>query len=729
MDGLSVDCDLFDDGTANTTCVPPPPPSGLQGALTATAGRFNYNLTLGLPGANAACNSSFPGTHACTYAELQTAEAAGELVGLKDTANNTVTAFWAIDNSAPALQQCQDDTPGTGSLLNWEYPTAHTASRGREGDSEQRRPAPSARCRRACSATSRRPGWAAAAELRGVAGTQVPATPTLAPRRRPLPPRVAWLRVARFRGAGAAVLDAGQRLVRRATLPRHRSRRASSASASASRSTSTATGMPTSPPARASSSSRVRIQNGTAAVWSGANGALIRAWDGDMAGRALRPLGAAGARPLRRRPRRPDHRRAARARRRVACGASWWRAHRRPVARSGGARSREREPRLGSGARRRPERRRPASISSSARPSEATGRVYLLSGKDGTVLRTYAPPEDGGSFGWYVAELDDLDGDGRARSRGRRALRARTRAGAHGRRARGSSRRRAARSCTTGRDTDRRGGFGGVVAAVGDLDGDGKGEIAVAAPGDGGPDANASRRGARLLRRHRQGAPALVGHASPASCSDAWSSTPATSTATASTTSRSARRGIAAAPPTASAASSSAPGGPARCSASSSATGATAGSDGTSAARPIPTGAAGPALLIGSLRHPVDGKLGVGVLDLYVLRARAKAAPRSGHDHARRPPQRHQVDAQRAAIRRSGSARTPRARRRPRRRGRRSRSRSSARGRRAGTAPSRRRPRAAASDSRSSATPRCTCWAAFAVPMSWRFRSLNSHTG
>jgi len=28
-------------------------------------------------------------------------------------------------------------------------------------------------------------------------------------------------------------------------------------------------------------------------------------------------------------------------------------------------------------------------------------------------------------------------------------------------------------------------------------------------------------------------------------------------------------------------------------------------------------------LLIGSLRHPVDGKVGVGVLDLYVLR-RAK---------------------------------------------------------------------------------------------------------
>lgn len=99
----------------------------LQGALTATPGRFNYNLTVGLPGANAACNSNFAGTHTCSYAELQSAEAAGDLVGLKDTNNSTVTGFWAIDNSAPPLSQCQDDVT---SFNNWEYGTAHTASRG-----------------------------------------------------------------------------------------------------------------------------------------------------------------------------------------------------------------------------------------------------------------------------------------------------------------------------------------------------------------------------------------------------------------------------------------------------------------------------------------------------------------------------------------------------------------------------------------------------------------------
>jgi hypothetical protein len=138
LQGLVEDCD--DDlaalltattttSTSTSTSTSTVPSGGveLQGALTATPGRFNYNLTLGLPGANAACNSNFPGTHACSYAELQIAEGAGDLVGLKDTAMNTVTSFWAIDGAQPPLTQCQDDV---SSFLNWEYGTAHTASRG-----------------------------------------------------------------------------------------------------------------------------------------------------------------------------------------------------------------------------------------------------------------------------------------------------------------------------------------------------------------------------------------------------------------------------------------------------------------------------------------------------------------------------------------------------------------------------------------------------------------------
>jgi hypothetical protein len=114
--------------TTTSTTLPTP---GLKGALTATPGRFNYNLQIGLPAANAACSMNFAGAHACTYAELQSAEAAGDLVGLKDTGNMPVTSFWAIDSGQPPLQQCQDDIVG-GSGLNWEYGTAHTASRGQK---------------------------------------------------------------------------------------------------------------------------------------------------------------------------------------------------------------------------------------------------------------------------------------------------------------------------------------------------------------------------------------------------------------------------------------------------------------------------------------------------------------------------------------------------------------------------------------------------------------------
>ena len=100
----------------------------VKGSLTATPGRFNYNAMLGLPGANSACSSNFPGSHPCTLTDLQSAPAS-DLASLKDTAGMPVTSFWAIDSSAVPLQQCNDDAVG-GSGLNWEYGTAHTASRG-----------------------------------------------------------------------------------------------------------------------------------------------------------------------------------------------------------------------------------------------------------------------------------------------------------------------------------------------------------------------------------------------------------------------------------------------------------------------------------------------------------------------------------------------------------------------------------------------------------------------
>lgn len=117
-------------GTTTTTVGGPTTHTVVDGALTATVGRFNYNLTLGLPGANAACSTNFPGSRACTLTELQSAPAS-DLAGLRDTGGTTVASFWAIDSTAPPLQQCQDDVVG-GSALNWEYATAHTGSRGQK---------------------------------------------------------------------------------------------------------------------------------------------------------------------------------------------------------------------------------------------------------------------------------------------------------------------------------------------------------------------------------------------------------------------------------------------------------------------------------------------------------------------------------------------------------------------------------------------------------------------
>jgi hypothetical protein len=123
MDGLAVDCDLFDDQTANQSCSsgePPPPPSqGFQGALLKTTGRFTYSAMIGIPGADAECNSNFAGSHSCSFAELQAAAAAGELAGAKDVGNNTVTSFWAIDSSHADTTQCH-------TTVAWDYQTAHT---------------------------------------------------------------------------------------------------------------------------------------------------------------------------------------------------------------------------------------------------------------------------------------------------------------------------------------------------------------------------------------------------------------------------------------------------------------------------------------------------------------------------------------------------------------------------------------------------------------------------
>src|SRR5262249_27580297 len=114
-------------------------------------------------------------------------------------------------------------------------------------------------------------------------------------------------------------------------------------------------------------------------------------------------------------------------------------------------------------------------------PAVNNSRVYLLGGKDGRLLHTYEPRKNATTFGWYVARLDDLDDEGRADlAVGEPAV-----PNEHGDPVGGAW----ILSASTGQElhhwmgTDRRGGFGGVVAAVTDVDGDGKGDLAVAAPG------------------------------------------------------------------------------------------------------------------------------------------------------------------------------------------------------------------------------------------------------
>jgi hypothetical protein len=362
------------------------------------------------------------------------------------------------------------------------------------------------------------------------------------------------------------------------------------------------------------------LQNGSAAVWSGATGALIRAWDGEL------PDGLFGhwVMPV------PDLSGDGLADVIIA-------APHAPV----GGRMRgiliARSPRTGEDLWRRAETetenlgwdlalagdhdgdgRTDVFVGAPA----DRGRVYLVSGRDGSVLRTYAPREAVESFGWYVATVDDLDADGRADV----AVGAPFAANADGAMAGGAW----VLSSATGRQlhawkgTDRRGGFGGVVAAVADLDGDGKGEIAVAAPGTEDQTRTLpgelriySSASGKELRRWSGSQPgelfarmvATAGDLDADGVGDVAIGAPWHRHEAADRVGRvelrSGRSGAVLAELL---------GDEAEC------------WFGWHIRRATdPDGRGRPALLISSLRHPVDGEAAVGVLDLYVLRPETSA--------------------------------------------------------------------------------------------------------
>lgn len=113
-------------------------------------------------------------------------------------------------------------------------------------------------------------------------------------------------------------------------------------------------------------------------------------------------------------------------------------------------------------------------------PSVEAGSVKLLSGKSGALLRTYAPPTDVQSFGWYVAPAGDVDGDGRADLAVGAPLEPGVASAALGGAWLLST--RDGRVLRHWQGATKLDGFGEIVAALADLDGDGVREIAVSAP-------------------------------------------------------------------------------------------------------------------------------------------------------------------------------------------------------------------------------------------------------
>lgn len=150
MEGfVFVNCDLFDNGVADATCLsgtgptptpsvtPTPTPSAtatfqpgtiFKGAISRTIGHWTYQAMNGTAGGTAECATKFPGTHLCSLAELQTAESMGELLAAADVDNLSIDHFWAVDAGATDFHQCITAPPGTPT--RWAYATAHTASKG-----------------------------------------------------------------------------------------------------------------------------------------------------------------------------------------------------------------------------------------------------------------------------------------------------------------------------------------------------------------------------------------------------------------------------------------------------------------------------------------------------------------------------------------------------------------------------------------------------------------------
>jgi hypothetical protein len=149
MDNLFVNCDSFDNGVLDASCesgsgptptpttTATPTPTATQtyapgqifvGAISKTSGLWNYDAVNGLNGGEQECNDHFLGSHVCTFAELEQAEAAvpNQLIGATDVDALPVVDFWAVVPTADINVQCISITQ----TIRWFYGTAHTNSEG-----------------------------------------------------------------------------------------------------------------------------------------------------------------------------------------------------------------------------------------------------------------------------------------------------------------------------------------------------------------------------------------------------------------------------------------------------------------------------------------------------------------------------------------------------------------------------------------------------------------------
>jgi hypothetical protein len=94
------------------------------GSLALTTGRWNFGSTVGVAGAEEACRTlySAPTAKICSYQELLSAQANGELVGATDNNNNPVASWFIVDAAQNGLaRQC---TKVDQENLPWTYETA-----------------------------------------------------------------------------------------------------------------------------------------------------------------------------------------------------------------------------------------------------------------------------------------------------------------------------------------------------------------------------------------------------------------------------------------------------------------------------------------------------------------------------------------------------------------------------------------------------------------------------